>query len=60
MGTEMTAGLKIYNFLDIQEATNMNDAFEQRRSEGTLNPYYNAAYAWQAPRYYQLSLMARF
>jgi hypothetical protein len=59
-GTEMTAGLKIYNILDIQEATNMNDAFEQRRSEGTLNPYYNAAYAWQAPRHWQLSLVASF
>jgi hypothetical protein len=60
MGTEMTAGLKIYNILDIQEATNLNDAFEQRRSEGTLNPYYNAAYAWQAPRHWQLSLVASF
>ena len=54
-GVDMTAGLKIYNVLDLQEPTNQNDAFEQRRSEGTLNQYYNAAYSWQAPRHYQLS-----
>lgn len=59
-GADMTAGLQIYNVLDIQEPLNLNDAFEQRRSEGTLNQYYNAAYAWQAPRHYQVSLLARF
>lgn len=59
-GADMTAGLKVYNILDIQEATNINDAFEQRRSEGTLNRWYDAAYAWQAPRHYQLSIVARF
>jgi hypothetical protein len=56
----LTAGLKIYNLMNIQEATNLNDAFEQRRSEGTLNPYYDAAYAWQAPRHIQFSLVGRF
>jgi hypothetical protein len=59
-GVDMTAGLKVYNILDFQEITNQNDAFEQRRSEGTLNQYYGAAYSWQAPRHYQLSLLARF
>lgn len=56
----MTATLRIFNILDIQEANSQNDAFSQRRSEGTLNQFYGAAYAWQAPRHYQLGLIARF
>ena len=57
---DMTASIKVYNILDIQEANSQNEAFEQRRSEGTLNQYYGAAYAWQAPRHIQLGLTARF
>ncbi len=57
---DMTAGFQVFNILDIQEANSQNEAFEQRRTEGTLNQYYGAAYAWQAPRHYRLSLLARF
>jgi len=57
---DLTAGLKVFSILDNQEVNSSNEAFEQRRSEGTLNQYYGVAYAWWAQRYIQLSLTARF
>lgn len=55
---DMSANLQIFNILDIQEATSINEHVEQ--SEGTPNEWYGAAYGWQTPRYVRLSIQARF
>jgi hypothetical protein len=55
---DMTANLQVFNILDIQEVTSINEHAEQ--SEGTANEWYRAPYAWQQPRYVRLSLQARF
>jgi len=55
---DMEAALQIFNVLDIQEATSINEHAEV--SEGTPNEWYGAAFAWQKPRYVRFSLQARF
>jgi TonB-dependent Receptor Plug Domain len=57
---EMSANLQIFNLLDIQEITSINEHAEARRSEGNPNEWYGAAYAWQQPRHVRLSIQARF
>jgi len=56
----MTANLYVFNLLNIQEATSVNEHVEARRSEGNPNEWYGAAYNWQTPRHVRLSLSARF
>ncbi len=56
--TDMSANLQIFNILNIQEATSINEHVEQ--SEGVANEWYGAAYGWQTPRYVRLSIQARF
>lgn len=57
---DMKATLNVYNVLNNQEITSQNEHFEARRSEGTPNQYYGAAYSWQTPRYVELGFEARF
>ena len=55
---DMSANLQVFNILNIQEATSINEHVEI--SEGVANEWYGAAYAWQTPRYVRLSIQARF
>lgn len=55
---DMEASLQVFNVLNIQEPTSINEHVET--SEGVANEWYGAAYAWQRPRYVRLSLQARF
>ncbi len=57
---DMTATLQVFNILNLQEVTLFNEHAEGRRSEGTANQWYGAAYGWQQPRYVRLQLQARF
>ncbi|MBN7819375.1 TonB-dependent receptor [Bowmanella yangjiangensis] len=59
-GVEMRASLDVFNVLNTQEATSLNEHYEARRSEGTPNPWYGAAYSWQAPRSVRFGIEARF
>lgn len=55
---DMEANLQIFNLLNIQEATSINEHVET--SEGVANEWYGAEFAWQAPRHVRLSFQARF
>jgi hypothetical protein len=55
---DMETSLQIFNILDIQEATSINEHVEE--SEGNRNEWYGAIYGWQQPRYVRLSFQARF
>lgn len=57
---DMTATLQVFNLFDIQEPLHYNEHAEARRSEGTPNEWYGAAYAWQTPRHVRFSIQARF
>jgi hypothetical protein len=57
---DWTASLQVFNVFDIQEPLMFNEHAEARRSEGTPNQWFGAAYAWQEPRHIRLSLQARF
>ncbi|GAB3020222.1 TonB-dependent receptor [Bowmanella dokdonensis] len=57
-GVEMRASLDLFNVLNSQAATALNEHFES--SEGTENQWYGAAYSWQQPRYVRLGVEARF
>ena len=59
-GVDMTARMQVFNLFDIQEPVHYNERAEARRSEGTPNEWYGAAYAWQTPRHVRLELQARF
>ncbi|MET1256826.1 TonB-dependent receptor [Aliikangiella maris] len=59
-GVDMRASFDVYNILDVQEVTSQNEHYEARGSEGQINQWYGAAYTWQAPRSYGISLEARF
>ena len=55
---DWTTTLQVFNLLDIQEVTSINEHVEV--DEGTANPLYGTAYGWQRPRYVRLSLQTRF
>lgn len=57
---DMRATLNVYNVINSQSVTSQNEHYEARRSEGSYNEYYNAAYTWQTPRYVELGFEARF
>ena len=57
---DMTASLQVFNLLNIQEPTSINEHAEARRSEGTPNEWYGAVYGWQQPRHIRFSIQARF
>ncbi|MGB5409946.1 MAG: carboxypeptidase regulatory-like domain-containing protein [Woeseiaceae bacterium] len=59
-GVQFSAALQVFNILNIQEATSINEHAEARRSEGNPNEWYGAAYNWQQPRRVRLSIQARF
>ena len=59
-GIDMRATLNVYNVLNTQSVTSQNEHYEARRSEGTYNKHYGAAYTWQTPRYVELGFEARF
>lgn len=54
----MRASLNIFNVLDSQEPTALNEHYES--TPGEANPFYDAAYSYQTPRYVRLGLEARF
>jgi len=55
---DMKVSLNIFNILNNQEATALNEHYEQ--SEGVKNQWHGAAYNFQAPRYVRIGLEARF
>ncbi|MDO6838851.1 TonB-dependent receptor plug domain-containing protein [Paraglaciecola chathamensis] len=57
---DMRATLNVYNVLNGQAVTSQNEHYENRRSEGSFNQYYGAAYTWQSPRYVEVGFEARF
>jgi hypothetical protein len=57
---DWTTSLQVFNLLDIQEVTHINEHAEARRSEGNPNEFFGAPYGWQQPRHVRLSLQARF
>lgn len=57
-GVDMVASLDIFNILNNQEATNINEHFES--AAGTENLWYNAAYDWNRPRSARLGLQVNF
>ena len=57
---DLTATLQVFNILNIQEPTSINEHAEARRSEGNPNEWFGAAYNWQQPRRVRLSIQARF
>lgn len=59
-GVDLRASINVYNILNIQEITSSNEHYEARRSAGTFNPWYNAAYTWQTPRYVRVGIEGRF
>ncbi|MDF2176690.1 TonB-dependent receptor [Aliiglaciecola sp. CAU 1673] len=59
-GVDMRANLNVYNILNAGGVVSQNEHYEGRRSEGSYNPYYGAAYYWQTPRYVQIGVEARF
>jgi len=56
----MRTTLTVYNVLNAQGVSSQNEHFENRRSEGQFNQFYNSAYTWQTPRYVELGFEARF
>jgi hypothetical protein len=57
-GVNMSAFVNVFNILNIQEETILNEHYE--RTEGTKNQFYGAAYAWQPPRMVTFGIEARF
>lgn len=57
-GVNMIASFDIFNILNSQEATNVNEHYEV--TGGDVNPFYRSAYDWQAPRSARLGLQASF
>jgi hypothetical protein len=55
---DWTTTLQVFNLLDIQEVTSINEHVEV--DEGTANPHYGTPYGWQRPRYVRLSVQTRF
>jgi len=57
-GIDMKATLDVFNVLDNQTPTRLNEHYEV--SLGQVNQYYGAAYDWQTPRYVRIGFSARF
>lgn len=57
---DMTATLQVFNILDIQEPTSINEHAEVRGSEGIPAEFYGSVYGWQTPQHVRLSIQARF
>jgi hypothetical protein len=55
---DMRVSLNVFNVLNIQEPTALNEHYEA--SSGIVNPFHDAAYNYQTPRYVRLGLEARF
>lgn len=57
---DMRATLNVYNLLNANGVTSQNEHYENRRAEGQFNPYYQAAYTWQYPRFVELGFEVSF
>ncbi|NQZ10621.1 MAG: TonB-dependent receptor [Algicola sp.] len=57
-GIDTRLSLDIFNVLNSQSVIKINEHYES--SEGTVNAYYGAAQAWQAPRSVRVGFEARF
>ncbi|GIU07123.1 Oar protein [Shewanella sp. c952] len=55
---DMRVSLNVFNILNTQEPTALNEHYEA--TSGTVNPFHNAAYTYQTPRYVRIGLEARF
>lgn len=55
---DMKASVNVFNVLNTQEATSMNEHYEA--SEGVVNQWHGAAYGFQTPRYVRIGFEARF
>jgi len=59
-GIDMKASLDIFNVLDNSQPTSYVDNYESFWTAGSRNQFYDAALAWQTPRFATLNLEARF
>jgi hypothetical protein len=57
-GIDMEASVDVFNVLNNQEVLSSNEHYEI--SEGSVSPWYGAAYSWQTPRYVRFGFEARF
>ncbi|KFZ38840.1 TonB-dependent receptor [Shewanella mangrovi] len=55
---DMKVSLNVFNILNVQEATSLNEHYES--TPGVKNPYFDAAYTYQTPRYVRLGFQAKF
>lgn len=58
-GVDMRASVDVFNVLNSQQATSLNEHYEAG-SEGTVNTWHGAAYSWQTPRSVRFGIEARF
>jgi hypothetical protein len=56
----MRASVDVFNILDIQEVTAVNEHYENASSEGTFNRFYGQAMGWQAPRTVRFGITGNF
>jgi len=59
-GFDMKASLDIFNVLDNSQATSYVDNYEAFWTPGSRNQFYDAALAWQTPRFATASIEVRF
>jgi hypothetical protein len=57
-GIDMRASFDVFNILNSQSVTKINEHYES--NEGAVNEMYGAAYDWQTPRSVRLGFEARF
>lgn len=59
-GVEMRASVDVFNVLDIQEVTAVNEHYEANGSEGVYNKWYGQAMQWQTPRTVRFGISGSF
>ncbi|MDZ7868469.1 MAG: TonB-dependent receptor [Rheinheimera sp.] len=59
-GVDLRASVDVFNILDIQEVTAVNEHYENNGSEGTFNRFYGQAMGWQAPRTVRFGITGNF
>jgi len=59
-GVDMRASVDVFNVLDIQEITSVNEHFEADGSEGVYNKWYGQAMGWQTPRTVRFGITGNF
>ncbi len=59
-GVDLRATMDVFNILDTQEITSVNEHYEANGSEGVYNKYYGQAMGWQAPRTVRFGITGNF